>query len=277
MPFSSLYISATLAGLSLLLASCGTDNKKDQELIRLMEEKLKNSSYFISQTSSGYIRSLEEKKQAPETSNKATYWLPIADYFYKKNRLFIAELENLKKNDKADNASIYSIIDSFIINIKKIDPIINNQFKEKITALHNLKQSKNTSHIGAFIESVKNELILTENKILIFCNEKCMPGCNLFSTSFSVLLGQNSLNFTEGQYLELNSGVGSYSRAARSVLIVNQNRIESNGEGFSTYKLKIKDKPGRYSLPVKIEYYDEGGEKIIKDFKIHYTVNPSCH
>lgn len=77
--------------------------------------------------------------------------------------------------------------------------------------------------------------------------------------------------------LTINAGIGTYSKAAQPKIRINGIIAPLNEEGIAIYQLKAPKKPGEYTVPVVISYFNLiTGKEEIKSINIDYTVTKPC-
>lgn len=117
-----------------------------------------------------------------------------------------------------------------------------------------------------------------ENNIRIVENIFAMY-CNIHSTGYSdaihvtsALLSQNSSCLKAGEYLEIKAGVGAFSHKALPKITIAGKNVELNENAIAIYKLKTPLSPGKYFVPVKVEFTNEIGKREVMTKTISYTV-----
>ncbi len=78
--------------------------------------------------------------------------------------------------------------------------------------------------------------------------------------------------------MEINAGIGSYSKAAAPKININNKNLNIGDEGFATYRLKVSEDPGNYKIPVKISYFNQAtGLEERRIVNVEYTVAKECN
>lgn len=124
----------------------------------------------------------------------------------------------------------------------------------------------------AMLSKFQNNIKVNENRMVAFCNSKVgsFDGDDYYTYSFLAIL--NSSYVKAGEELEITAGVGSFSRAAMPVIIINGKNVSLDVDGASHYKFKASDKPGKHVVPVEINFTDQEGKKQTISKNIEYTV-----
>lgn len=125
---------------------------------------------------------------------------------------------------------------------------------------------------AALLSKIENDIYIIENRLITFCDYRAAVINESFDV-FSVIVGQ-STNITEGgKYIDIEAGVGAFSSAARPEIIINNKKTEVK-DGLATLKIKAPKTPGRYKVPVIINYTNESGLKQTKSTTVEYRVVP---
>ena len=179
-----------------------------------------------------------------------------------------AKLEGYKEKilaiDQGINRDLKEDIDKIILPFHKEE-------KEK-NGYNDLLKDKSNIMSLLILSSIQNRVRVIESKIVNYCYNYSGPGCILRFDKFSAIVAQSSNILKPGDELTINAGVGSFTRAAAPAISVNGRQLNMNNNDMITYKLKAAAKPGKYIIPVKIEYTNQEGLKERKVYSITYTV-----
>ncbi len=284
---------ATSLLFSVLLLSCSQQNKSD-EIIKQMEESLVNSSRVINLSTETTMKALQEKTTDYCTKERAEIWYSKAELIRQETKKLFNQIEMLKSNVKIDDTSMLKLLlaaNEYKENTFAIDPDIKKVFEKDFqfvnksisllggdtTAGKNVI-SKQISHssIRNLLTSLQTEIKIAENKTVIFCNIKV--GCTIMIfDSYSAIVGQNSNYLKPGSELEINAGVGAFSKSAQPIIIINGAKVGLSEEGFSIYKMKVPKNPGVYNVPVEIRFTNQTtGKEDHKKVNVKYTVAKPC-
>jgi gliding motility-associated protein GldM len=133
---------------------------------------------------------------------------------------------------------------------------------------------KNVPVVGAlaFLNKIQNNIKITENRMMIFCNNKCATMV-LICTFTSAIVAQSSTILRAGELLEITAGVGSFSwRETKPEIFVNGKAVEIDETGVAVSKLKSSPKPGKHYIPVRVTYIDQDQKKQTIEKTVEYTV-----
>ena len=123
----------------------------------------------------------------------------------------------------------------------------------------------------AILDKMKNDIARAENNILNYLNSMIAVIYHGYER-FSAIVTQNSNYLKKGQLLEIYAGMGSFSDASKPTITINGTNVPPGDDAVSTYHLKITGKPGKYFIPVKINFTSPDGSLRTLKRKIMYTV-----
>jgi|GEM_PF-1934705 len=123
----------------------------------------------------------------------------------------------------------------------------------------------------AMLGRFENDVKITESEFVAYCNNKTHVIIESF-TRFSAIVTMSSEYVKAGDEVEINAGVGAFSVAANPKITINGQGIQLDPNGVATYKLKTSLKPGKYIVPVKINYLNPDGTAASLTKNVSYTV-----
>jgi hypothetical protein len=123
------------------------------------------------------------------------------------------------------------------------------------------------------LDKLKNDVLRAENTILNYYMRWMPIGRDIYYEQVSAIVTQNSTYLKPGQLLQIYAGIGAFSVAAKPTFIINGTKIPVDSDGVVTYELKAGKKPGKYSVPVKIEFIKPDGSPITLTKNINYTID----
>lgn len=124
----------------------------------------------------------------------------------------------------------------------------------------------------AFLSKIQNSIKITENKMMIFCNNKCRLSILICTFPYPIV-NQSSSIVRAGEELEITAGMASFSwSVAKPEIIVNGKVVETDQTGIAVTKLKSSSRPGRHFIPVRITYIDQDQKKQTIEKTVEYTV-----
>ncbi|MGQ0738828.1 MAG: hypothetical protein ACT4OJ_07185 [Bacteroidota bacterium] len=277
------------------LTSCFRDSKRTSDIIQSLEEGLKKSDKIIKQKTEEDLKSLEDKTTRPETKERADYWFPVAKRVTELSSEISGDIENLKELKKIDFASserLYNQIREYTDSILNAEAEIKLNFEKTLFLTSMLSQyqdktskefyNKNFKNSASYLISptltkFQNEISIAANKITKFCLNKIgmVDGPGFYET-FSAIIGQNSTILKPGEVLKIEAGIGAFSKSQQPVIFINGKNVTVGEEGFSSFKMKVPDKPGKYRVPVRIKFFNTIGKEEEHSYKVNYTVAKPC-
>ncbi len=134
---------------------------------------------------------------------------------------------------------------------------------------------KNTSVAGAItmLDKIKNDVLIAENRLLSYINSICVTSYHGYE-AFSALVSQNTTTLRTGELLRVYAGIGGFSLASKPRFTINEQVVDAVDGEKAIYELEINKKPGKYFIPVKIEFIKPDGSHAIMSNNIKYTVLP---
>ena len=276
-----------------ILVSC-SGNEKNVTAIKAMEEGLINSNRLINISSEVFLRSLHNKTEDWITREKAKKWEPKAAEI---NRLTSEEymyLEKMKGKSPIPDKTIdelYHRLISYKEKVLAVDSTIWYTFSDNITVFGKsldslIKTEKDFERIlssntdpstgSALLVTFQNNIKIVESKTLAYCDQNVSSMDGGFYV-YSALVFQNSNYLKNGDDLHVKAGIGAFSKATRPEIKIDGIPVPLEDSGFATLVKKIKKTPGKYSMPIEINFIDLNSgkkEKII--YTVKYTVAKEC-
>ena len=108
--------------------------------------------------------------------------------------------------------------------------------------------------------------------MITYCYENC-PQLSWRDWSVNYpIVAQNSTIVQAGEQVEITAGLFSFRFEQKPDIYVYEKKISLDANGFAIYKLKAAAKPGKYYVPLKINYTDQDGRQQSVQKEIEYTV-----
>jgi gliding motility-associated protein GldM len=120
--------------------------------------------------------------------------------------------------------------------------------------------------LSKFQNNVKNG----ENQIVTYCHNQ-VGAVKVVYDQFAALVGQSSNYLMPGEEMEINAGVGAYSKAAQPKISIGGASMPLAEDGRATSKIKVSGS-GSKSVPVVVTYTKPDGTSETKTFDVKYTV-----
>ena len=120
--------------------------------------------------------------------------------------------------------------------------------------------------LSKFQNNVKNG----ENQVVTYCHNQ-VGAVKVVYDQFAALVGQSSNYMMPGEEMEINAGVGAYSKAAQPKISIGGASMPLAEDGRATSKFKVSGS-GSKSVPVVVTYTKPDGTSETKTFDVKYTV-----
>ena len=285
----------------LLFHSCSIESEKELTIIKAMEESLDYSNRLLSVSTSEYLTSLNAKLNDIGTSERASVWLSKAqavESLSKEANDYIAKIKaQLSEKGKESKGAANKFLSQnrnnifdFLIRYKKevlaVDDRIHRQFsksfgvvastidtldKNENDLFNTFFQSRDIRSSKAMLTKLQNNIKVIENKVTMFCHEQ-VGSTGGPCTFISAIAGINSSVVQPGGQLEIFSGVGSFDSRPKAEVFVYDNSVPVNENAIAVFRFKAEKQPGKYYVPVKINYTDQDGRRQSIQKQIEYTV-----
>jgi hypothetical protein len=283
-------ISVSLS-LIIIFTSCSDTSKADLAVIKELNESIENSNKSTARNTEDILTSLKEKMSDPGTAEKAQVWYPKAQMIQAISidaYNYIEEITKEKRFEKMfenDSLGLFEKLADYRNRLLQVDPTITKEFKQSMRLFINEIDSANTNQKGKFkkyfigvstegakamLTKLQNNIRLNEQRMIAFCNEQFAIH-HIFHT-YSALITQNSSIVQSGDKIEITAGVGAIFTNYNTEVFIYGKPMEIKDDGVAHYKLKAASKPGKYYVPVKINYTDQNGMKQSIQKIIEYTV-----
>jgi hypothetical protein len=191
-----------------------------------------------------------------------------------------------KENGKG--IELYDKIKNYESAVLNVDSTIKNEFVNTLSiipsytiATDNKKQDflqtyfLNTSAIEviAFLTYIQNQVRQSESKIINFCYLQVAPqgGCD-FARRVQILTSQSTTYIKPGGTIKITAGMGAYTTNASPVIIIDGEKASFNQDGSASYTIVGANKPGKYTVPVKVDFFDEHNIKESMLVYVKYEV-----
>ncbi len=276
-PTSSILL---VLGSVFFLSACGGKSNKD-EVIKAMEENLSKSNIAINNSTTTILKALDEKKNDPDYSeSRSIEWFERAEKTAETStRLynFISEAKKDAGKEEFSETLLHEKLVSYKQEVLSTNSAILEQFKNEFKFVDSFSSPSYSNELLSRLSILQNNIKLTENKIVTFCNAK-VGIIGDWVTSYSAIIGQNSTILKPGDELEIKTGIGLFSYAARPKININGRDIELGEEGYSLFKTKVQKIPGKYKIPVTISFFNQttGKEESMK-VNVEYSVAKECN
>jgi hypothetical protein len=288
----------------LLFSSCSENTELNNSLLNDLKQTQKSAYNLVDSFNKVYIKELEYKAEDPRTNININHWLSIARKVRNNTFDLLIYLYDLEK--KINNTNTFSIAlfdnrDSGLYTqllryrdkLLSTDSVIRSQLASQLTFINHridpfimkgdMKTNEIYGHIGnqealLLLQNIRTNAALNQLKILAVCDENARlnPGKYIHENFVSGIIGQASTILKPGEKLEIIAGVGYFSSDTSIRLHINGKLIKQGDDALAHYYQRTPSKPGKYFIPVKIEYGDQDGKQQIIEARIRYEVSKIC-
>jgi hypothetical protein len=118
---------------------------------------------------------------------------------------------------------------------------------------------------------LKIDIALSAQMIARYCDYRTQDETDHF-TVFAPLININRSFVKPGEVIRITAGIGSFSVLAKPGITIAGNAVPLVASSFAYYEFKAPSRPGKYSIPIKLEYYKPDGSKALNEQDITYMV-----
>jgi hypothetical protein len=293
-----------LSSFLLCVASCHPDPSNSQ--LKEVDTGLNLSIHFIAGQNDAVYASLQQKLADPTTRDLSNRWSPPAlkvrmlsagaisliDSIHTKltavgsisredEKGLFDTLVNCKRGlldvfpDSVDAYKLFLAADRE--NLKRHIPLllessVHGQPGLNFTEWSDLLFHGDTSMIALSLDKLKIDILLSEQEIVKYCDKHVISTVDRF-TIFAPLVTLNSNIVAPGDTIELSAGIGAYYSSVRPNITIAGASVPVYSGGLAFYTLRASKRPGRYSIPVKIEYTTPYGRQSTVERDVRYQVS----
>ena len=291
----------SISTIILIFTSCSHESEKNLAIIKTLDESLAYSNKLLNVSTSEILISLNEKLNERSTQERAKIWFQKAQTVEAatkevNNYIEKIKVELLEKGGKNSYAvrkllnrnadGIYEGLMNYKETVLATDDRIHKQFSRSLVVVSSLFDTlgKNGTDLfntffdneniypsKAMLTKLQNNVKVIENKVIMFCHEQ-VGAVGGPCISMWPIIGQSSTIVQAGERIELTAGIGSFYFDFEPHVSIYGKEIPITERGLAVYKLKASSKPGKYYVPVKINYTDQDGKQITVQKEIEYTV-----
>ncbi len=119
------------------------------------------------------------------------------------------------------------------------------------------------------LNKIESDVLLSEKEFITYYNYRVAVFCGMGVRMFSAVAVLSSSYVKAGQPIEVTTGVGSFSDAAKPRITINGKEVKTGTDATAEYKFIATGKPGKYIIPITIEFYKPDGtrERVTKNLK----------
>ena len=123
----------------------------------------------------------------------------------------------------------------------------------------------------AILSKIQNDVIITEYITVDLLNNWSTSYTCGFEV-FQAIATQNSSYLKKGDFLEIYAGVGNFTVSCKPQITINGRVMNITPEGVAEYRMRVNKQPGKYFIPLRIEFTKADGSKGAMSKKIEYEV-----
>ena len=266
----------------LALTGCKDSDKNSSLIFEELNESLERSNKNLELSTIEAINSIESKRQDVVTAEKANVWFSRAYPVVESSNKIIDFVDSTQqaviKMNVEDREKYAENLDSMIRKYQQAvltaDSYERKEFSNRII-FHSSKSNilSDTFTIKTFLLKLKNDVRNMEDMAVLFCRNQIgsLDGDALFE-KFQPIAAINSSVLKIGQEIVVDVGLGEFNLSNKPTFSINGINVLPNENGVGEYKMKVKKKPGKYIIPVKITYTRKNGKLDSIEKKIEYTV-----
>lgn len=267
--------------LLIFFISC-QDNNSDK-LLHYANEGLIMSTNRIKDENTKIFDLLQLKKFDVSYAEVTELWEPKAKITKLLSESLQKEIYILKDSINFINIERIQKFHNELVKYRKVCEEVNEVLKMKLEdnpiikeneLLKFLQEKSQNQNIILTLNTIENSVINMENEVLKFCNNSSDYIRDDFSISTSVMVNQNSKHLKAGEILEVNAGVGIFSRATMPKFFIAGKEYPVTKQGVLEYKLIAPNEIGKHIVPMTITYIQQDGLKETVEYKLEYFVDP---
>jgi hypothetical protein len=294
---------AIIIPLALIFASCSYKADKEKMLLSNLSVNRERIDHLVDRMANRHSYSLEDKLYNPWSKEKAGIWLPIAKKVSKISENALEYLDSLESSIRESERSSTEIFDGgqnekklyarligYRENLLHSESIINEQLSNWLILINNHYDSllmtgnfKARDFLGsidgqktvAFIQMIKINFKLNEETCLALCDEQVPKNFDGF-TVYAPIIGQNSSYLKPGENLEITAFISFVAEVIRPKIWINRKLIKLSDDGAAHYSTNNTNLPGKYSIPIRIEFTNADNKRDTVLRMIKYEVAKPC-
>ena len=278
-----------LSSFLLILASCHSNPSNSQ--LEEIDNGLQLSIHFIAGQNEVIYHTITEEGLDPLTRSVSSQWVPPAFKAQTLSARAISYIDSLHAKmsasgslSKEDEKGLFDTLVNCRRNLLNVfpdslDPGGHYLAEERIMIRRHIPLLLDTSGhtqpgltfqewadhlfqgdtamITLSLDKLKIDVLLSEQEILKYCDKHASLAVDRFDI-FAPLINLNRSIVAPGDTIELTAGIGAYLSSARPNITIAGVSVPLVSGGLAFYKLRASKRPGRYSIPVMIEYITRG-------------------
>ena len=291
---------------SCIITACNTQDNNNLIIYKDMNAGIEKSCEIIKKQSLESYHSLDTKLTDPIVTERITVWYLKAIRFKHYSDSLCDFIDNLKgilyktddylqktKREVVNNLlvsgeagkKLYAQLKDYKDSVLIFDTRIKTELKEglllnlKFTQDRDVQEfqrsyflNRSVAETILILSQLENNIRIVENEAVHFCDIMTNPGCILTYERNSALISQSSTIVKPGEEIRITGGVGSFSIESKPSITIAGILVPVNTAGTAIYSLKAATKPGKYIIPVEVQYWKPDGTKNTERLSLSYEV-----
>jgi len=288
------------------LISCSTDNANYRcNVTHEAIQTLDNAKKSIYACTLNILFNLEKKKNDFSTKERASAWEAKIQPVLHKSMATCAYITSLRNKlpqatdkdadaiarsiflTRQESRSLLNRMRTYRKDILAIDIRVNEDLGK--TILPDFAESREKEWMDCFtkdkttcsevlllLAKLETDIRIAENKIAAYCDNMAMTLVDYIS-GYEVIIGQSTNVVLPGNKIDITAGVGAFSSSIQPKVIIGNMPVPVDESGVANYSVIAQRKPGRYSVRVKMSFFNARtgkNETVEKD--IVYSVVAPC-
>src|SRR5580692_2297214 len=122
------------------------------------------------------------------------------------------------------------------------------------------------------LNKLKIDIALSAQMIARYCDYRTQDETDHF-TVFAPLINISSSIVKPEEVIKITAGIGSFSVLAKPGISIAGNPVPLVASSIAFYEFKAPRRPGKYSIPIKLEYYKFDGSQALSEQDVTYEVS----
>lgn len=298
--------------VAMCFVSC-YGHKKEEEILKGMGTMLENSNRSIENANQTIYRAIDSKLNKPESKDHFAVIFPKTTAVRNASKEMIGFTDEIKSaikkktehtenfqvtyNDE-DKSSVKEILTQDKINalfdrlavykttMLHIDSAVaaqfsNNTFFNNVTGTTENSRAEFSNCFNdlpagvciAVLNRLENNVYNAESKFITYFHNSIATHTFIRDDFPAMLVSQNSTVFHPGDEIKITGGIGIFAEQIPIILKVNRNTVKGD-HGVGTCILTAPQVPGKYKVPVTINFKDNNGLPQTKTTTVEYRVVP---
>lgn len=258
--------------IAIAMASC--KERINPAVIQSVNKNFEQANELISDDNQLICAMLNDKIMDPQTRVRALIWEPKAREIKRLTDGIIKYIDSLKDQVKADlpfweRGKLYDKLTVYDRSVMMVLDTV--KLADSFDLVKQAINTRNPLLALAMLNKLQNDVLIKENTLLTYCNNNSVP-LTLEVTSLQPLTVLDRSYVKAGQRIEVTAGIGTFIASAETVITINGEVIPAGDDGMATYNFTATGKPGKYKVPLVIEYVVPDGTRSTVQKQIEYTI-----